>query len=78
MKTAKGTDCSGKHEFNHSRGMDMWTERRINGRRYTTCAHQVGNNYCGELIDVTDLPQAVICCGDDTKHSYQDLPFGTY
>ncbi len=70
VKTAKGTECNGKHEFSLSgRGMDLYKVRTIEGRRYTVCAHQVGRTYCGALIDVTDLPAVVICCGEHSPES---------
>jgi len=70
MKTAKGTDCNGKHQQNPlgARGSDLWSVMTINGRRYTVCAHEVRPGVqCGALIDVTDT-EVVICCGNESKH----------
>lgn len=64
MKTAKGTECKGKHEFNGKRGMDMWQVYEIGGNRWTVCAHQVGNTHCGALIEVVPDRPVSICCGE--------------
>jgi len=63
METATGSKCEASHEYNGWRGLGRWTVYQIGERRYTVCAHQEEHGYCGALIDVTDLPQVVICCG---------------
>lgn len=64
MRTAKGTECKGSHEFNGKRGMAMFDVYEWDGKRYSVCAHQVGESgYCGKLIELGDGP-AVICCGE--------------
>jgi len=68
MKTAKGTTCKGRHEKNGKVGAGVWDVYIINGRRYTVCAHQVGDGYCGALIDVTNLEQITVCCGIKANH----------
>jgi hypothetical protein len=73
MQTAKGTKCNGSHEFNGKRDTGIWDVYEMNGRRYTVCAHRVGDTYCGALIDVTDGP-VVICCGDEQNH--RDVSMG--
>lgn len=71
--TTNATDCKGEHINNGKTGAAMWDITTIKDRRYTVCAHHVGGSechddrptcgqYCGELIDVTDLPQVIICC----------------
>lgn len=50
---------------------------RIGGRRYTVCMHipserdsqglawdEVGDDYCGNLVDVTDRLRVSACCGE--------------
>ena len=66
FRTATGEQCSALHEYNGKSGADIYAVQAIGDRRYTVCAHPIARyGYCGKLIDVTDLPQVVICCGED-------------
>lgn len=67
MRTHTGKDCTGSHRHNGKSGAGLWDVYTINGRRYTVCAHTVGDSYCGALIDVTDS-EVVICCGNERNH----------
>ncbi len=64
MKQANGYDCGGRH-LQDEKSLSILT---INGRRYTVCSHQVDNDRCGALIDVTDLAAVVYCCGIESNH----------
>lgn len=64
------TTCNHDHTSKHPTPEEMPKVARWNGRRYIVCSHRVGNDYCGALIDVTDLDVVKVntCCGIESNH----------